>query len=506
MPIMGGDSTLNLQNLVNKDNINKPNISTDINGNINLKKIADGTLLKGMITNVSGDKIEARTELGNKFFARLAENTILNIGENREFIVNNQKGNVSLRLVEKTVNTLLNEKLSSLLEEFDIPINQKTLSFASKLIDSSMPVTKENIQQVAKAVNLLEQQGSSKNNEDKAILLIKNEMPITEENINILNSLTTGDKSVRGNLQNILVQLKDMENSDLSRNIKTILGIEEQIKNHKSIEESKSISDNEMVMKGENIEQSDTKKSPQISDMKSHLQKNSALFTLNEVDELLDTLKHTISSGKTDIEVLEKKLSLGKSIDKLVYKLNLEDEMAELQDKIKEAINLIDGDDTEIGRKIRVELQEIDKKLAFANEIKNTMYFNIPINLNGQDTHLRVNVHKEKKVKKTDEEPISAVISLDTANLGIFETYIQKNKKNLNFQFRLERENTEALIRQNMAQLETLLSPYGFKIDSISFRRIGETFEIYDDDKAYSVEFGTVDTSSAKRINFDMRG
>ncbi len=121
---------------------------------------------------------------------------------------------------------------------------------------------------------------------------------------------------------------------------------------------------------------------------------------------------------------------------------------------------------------------DLTKNMDFLNSLKTKIYVQIPVVLNGERTDCDIYVFSDKRKKTAKGMAKSALVALDTANLDRVESYIVRNERSVSFQFRLKNENAEKLIRKHLTSLNDLLSKTGFTMESVSFCRFDEPFDI----------------------------
>ena len=122
------------------------------------------------------------------------------------------------------------------------------------------------------------------------------------------------------------------------------------------------------------------------------------------------------------------------------------------------------------------ELTELRDNLLFLNQIKDSYYVQIPLVFADKRTTGELYVFKKKMKKNKDS--VSALIALDTANLGRFESYIVKQGKTIDFQFRLDNPFAEKMIRENFNLLGYALESLGYTISSVSYTDLRDKFNI----------------------------
>jgi hypothetical protein len=116
-------------------------------------------------------------------------------------------------------------------------------------------------------------------------------------------------------------------------------------------------------------------------------------------------------------------------------------------------------------------------------QIKNPLYIQIPILHNGQETQAALHILRNPKKEKSNRSGVSALIALDTAFMGLFETYVQKNASAVTCQFRLRDKEIEQLVRENIHKLEVMLREKHYSLSAFSFLPQGEPYTVLDSPK-----------------------
>ncbi len=115
----------------------------------------------------------------------------------------------------------------------------------------------------------------------------------------------------------------------------------------------------------------------------------------------------------------------------------------------------------------------------FVAQLKHDMYLQIPIASENRSMNSDLFVFKDKRHKqKKGAGASTALIALDTLNLGRLEVFVQKNGKSVDLRFALDTPPTEKRVRAHIDQLENLLGEYGYTLGHYNFADIGERFSI----------------------------
>jgi len=156
------------------------------------------------------------------------------------------------------------------------------------------------------------------------------------------------------------------------------------------------------------------------------------------------------------------------------------DEFNALIKNINEALNEIvtkHSADEQMARPL-AQAAEIRDALSFLSHIKNDVFIQIPLIINDNKTTGELYVFRDKKRKNITGRELSALIALDTENLGRFETYIVKQGAGVNLQFRLETAEYEGLVKDSIHTLNDALNSKGLYINGVSYKKLDESFSL----------------------------
>lgn len=113
---------------------------------------------------------------------------------------------------------------------------------------------------------------------------------------------------------------------------------------------------------------------------------------------------------------------------------------------------------------------EIKNSINFMNNVNNNfVYYQVPINVNLNQTEFDLYVAKRERKSKIDPKNTSIFISLNTNNLGLVESLISINYKSIDFNFRLQDKRIIDLFEKNRGILEELITDKGYSINKLSF-------------------------------------
>lgn len=178
---------------------------------------------------------------------------------------------------------------------------------------------------------------------------------------------------------------------------------------------------------------------------------------------------------------------ISKSIDRLFVKIHKQlsgDELdpANIRDRIldisKELKILMQSPDisktVDAKASLSLNLLEDTVKLLDMFNSSNVLYYQIPIkNDNNSSTAELYVMKRHKNRKKIDPNDLVLFLSLDTINLGRFETILDVKGRNISMSLRTENQAVSDFARANIKSLYTALSDSGYKLTDIKYSLIG---------------------------------
>lgn len=201
--------------LFNSSNTNLPldNIAktkTDISTNAvgNLLQLSAGEMFEADILDVINSKVNIRLSNGQMLSAILSDSASLNIGQHVTFMVKENNGTqISLKPIYGEVKSF--ETAIKALELANISTTQKNIDIVSELITNKLPIDKESINTIIRLVNM-----HSADDLSTIIDLSKNNIPVTNENINFYNELSAKDHFLSNKVNEFSNQILDSLKDD----------------------------------------------------------------------------------------------------------------------------------------------------------------------------------------------------------------------------------------------------------------------------------------------------
>lgn len=507
-------------NIGNTDTITK-NVIRDINNAI--KSLPDGQI-SGRVLDIKNDIAQILTDQGQLINGKIQFENQLNIGDIRQFIVSrDSNGTILFSIIPENQEKVMETNIKSVLLELGINISHKNIEIAKALIQNNLPLSKENFQNVSRA-NILSE--NSKNNLNNAIFLLKNNIPVRENNIKILNEFTTNSFKLSSGLDNIQRQINNLPPSTLKTNLLEIINnsaksivlnktdSKAQI-NHEANAQNTNIQSNKSWSTNSTISTNNTNITSTSNSNSNKENLSATRSSITTQENIILDMKNNTELNNTDISFTQNKITqnfasngANSFIEELLKSLNGENKDTSVKETTENKdrwpirldfnnANLKDLDEhiNETNKKIEALIKEtlkyntpeskalseslsnIKERLLFTNTLKENFYIQIPLQLNKNET-IELLVFKDRNKKKNKKNISSAIIGLDTVNLGRFETYIEKEELNVKLQFNLENENIIKLVKKNVDKLNELLKNKGLNISGIQYSKNTNNFNI----------------------------
>lgn len=146
---------------------------------------------------------------------------------------------------------------------------------------------------------------------------------------------------------------------------------------------------------------------------------------------------------------------------------------------------------------------DINRNIDFLKGLKNSIYVQVPMNINNRQTNVELYVFKHKGNKKTNSDPApqSALISLDLLSLGHLETYIQKRGNNINCQFRVENDDIENFIKSNIQFLNDKLNLVNLNLVNCVYKKTEQPFNLTDKEPLFDENAATNTTDKIHTLD-----
>lgn len=436
-----------------------------------------------------------------------------------------------------------NNILADILKLAGFKVTPESMKMLQEMIQNNLPVNKDTLKSFNQAVKLMG------GDFDKALFLIKNEIPMTSGNAQTLNSLAAHETTVVNELETLAAFVEELSDPVLKNHIAEILtgektdvkpslesltgGIEADLQPEKLLKalaadtvilEMMDLPEEELANTVQKLTENFPGQKTEIEEaVKSVLQTKQVLAEIKP--ELMAKLADLPQGGQLKLtpqkaDMLLKEVFSEKGIvldpiikEKLLQELSIEPKRdVSLRDKIiaqytfkpeknerkdidkllnelKSGLKAVKEEILKYGvsaPKVIETAEKITKNIEFLNEMKNSTFVQIPMLLGDKTVDAELYVFKDKRQKKGGSGgSASALLSLDLSNLGHLEAYIKKEDKSVSCQFRVADELAAALIKANVTELEEKLRLHGYILAGTYFKAIDEPFTLLDKEPVF---------------------
>lgn len=181
--------------------------------------------------------------------------------------------------------------------------------------------------------------------------------------------------------------------------------------------------------------------------------------------------------------------------DKLYNQLS--SQMSQLEQLIG---NSLSGSDSE---QMQHHARDIESNIILMKELsENFSYMQLPLKLPNQNTNSELYVYTQKNQRRTNPEKMSVLLHLDLEHLGSVEIRLDKNKQDIQANFRLLEDASIDLLRTNAGLLRDSLGSLGYQTNIVVSRQEEEPVTM---DDFLNTKIKTNATEEMKRFSFDIR-
>ncbi len=495
---------MDISNLLQNISLNRKtqileNINTlpKVNNDQTLASFLDGEIVKGEVVDIKGLVANILTSKGNIINGHLQNVGQLNIGDERSFLVKNENGILKFGIVSEDETNLYNNNLKKELLSQGLKADGNDIETAKSLIKNELPVNKETLTNLSRAMSLLSKDDKTI---DKALFMLKNEISVNKKNATLLDDLVNKQSKMVENTDAIeegISNIKDPKLKDELVKLFTQTQVEEETL--ESVDLTKNTENLKTVSKeAKDVLNNSADVTSDIADTIENTKKDLGKEALKEVAKTLDTdtdgeiqsnnLKKVVDGDvlKDTPDIAETVTKDAKDIkDVLKFDLkgnnpkDIDEFLNKLDNKIDKAIKMLENSPDEGAKKLLETLTSHKENVDFMQHIKNNLYLQLPLNINNQKMNGELLVFKDKKRKSgSSKNGVSAIIGLDTVNLGRFETYVQKIDNKINLQFRLENDDIINITKENFSKLEKLFTEHNLAVDSVTYKTINQSFTV----------------------------
>ena len=175
------------------------------------------------------------------------------------------------------------------------------------------------------------------------------------------------------------------------------------------------------------------------------------------------------------LKAVVKELFIDIDSDHLASELDINKFHAELNNRLemlKAAIQAADPAGVTDREQLSANTAMLDDSMKLLNHLNNNhfYYYQLPVNLSGQDTTAELYVMKRKQSRKTiDPRNTVLFVSLDTNHIGRIETLLDVKEQNVSIHLRTEHPKIRDYIKENIKYLYEGLMNCGFKLVNIQY-------------------------------------
>lgn len=181
--------------------------------------------------------------------------------------------------------------------------------------------------------------------------------------------------------------------------------------------------------------------------------------------------------------------------DKLYNQLS--SQMSQLEQLIG---NSLSGSDSE---QMQHHARDIESNIILMKELsENFSYMQLPLKLPNQNTNSELYVYTQKNQRRMNPEKMSVLLHLDLEHLGSVEIRLDKNKQDIQANFRLTEDASIDLLRTNAGLLRDSLNTLGYQTNIVVSRQEEEPVTM---DDFLNTKIKTNATEEMKRFSFDIR-
>ena len=511
----------NITNLFNNIN-NNANVSNNINNagqadsgqNVNngqtanskevietLKNMMEGDILSGLVTDINNDNITLRLNNGQQLLARLAQNQLVQIGQNMTFLLEN---NITDTIILKPLMSDGQQAymINNALGVAGYPSTEENVNLIKELINMNMPVDTDTISEMMKnTVHFPEADINTIAN------LMKLEIPVTSDNIAQFEAYKSYEHSIMGELNNIGQDISStaaelINSSEYDKGISILdstINTLYQTGSGKTAQNSEQIynsSDGAVKLSGnqDNAQKASGIDSQQLN---SYMDKDSLGRLVSKISDTFGSNAQNIINAIKDGNISTKELLM--NINELLKNSHSEGDAAGLINskeygallkqmtaetmmltpaavaeensiknfykRLKSSIdNITDNlQKSAQGSSLAKDMSQIKSNIDFMNDLnKNMTFVQLPVKFSESAGNGDLYVFTNKKALKNGTDKVSALLHLDMDNLGPMDIYVNLSGKNVSTNFCLESEEMLDFVYSNIDKLNERLTKLGY--------------------------------------------
>ena len=503
-------------------------LGTSANTGENIKgRVIDVNQSTVLIQTPSGGQITATSVIPMENFINREMNFDLILGENGELILSPQ-------IDDKSENNLKQIKIQDILVKLGKDVNSSNREIIENMMSSSIPISKENFENVKElkfaleilksedfAVELEENEQSQdlmsvlkdiQNKKDfgiakksdspvlskdvslKDLLLLKNlDIKISPENIKALENLMKNISDKKTDIADMSKLIEDFQNlEDFSFESTAFVSKTDALNEKADLKNIEFLLENAENLSIEDMEELNSQFKDVVFEEFDENINN--LESKKNISEVAITAKDIISKDEVinTLRNIQNRAVKTLNVEKNTSKENLKIDYNQLKEEIKTLSNMTQNKAQSLNIS---EKQLISKMDILANMAEKYNYNIIPFKTEQDyENILQYYVKKDNKsLKKQDD--INVGLSLDTINNGNVKAMVNYNtNNNLKLEFFTEDKKVKSLFENNMSSLTSILKKLGFSdVDvNVKVKTTKETLmqeALYNDSLAKSLEF-----------------
>ncbi len=511
----------NITNLFNNIN-NNANVSNNINNagqadsgpNVNngqtanskevietLKNMMEGDILSGLVTDINNDNITLRLNNGQQLLARLAQNQLVQIGQNMTFLLEN---NITDTIILKPLMSDGQQAymINNALVAAGYPSTEENVNLIKELINMNMPVDTDTISEMMKnTVHFPEADINTIAN------LMKLEIPVTSDNIAQFEAYKSYEHSIMGELNNIGQDISStvaelINSSEYDKGISILdstINTLYQTGSGKTAQNSEQIynSSDGAVKLSDNQDNAQKAAGVDSQQLNSYMDKDSLGQLVSKISDTFGSNAQNIINAIKDGNISTKELLMNinellknshskvdaaglinsKEYGALLKQMTAETMMLtpaavaeensikNFYKRLKSSIdNITDNlQKSAQGSSLAKDMSQIKSNIDFMNDLnKNMTFVQLPVKFSESAGNGDLYVFTNKKALKNGTDKVSALLHLDMDNLGPMDIYVNLSGKNVSTNFCLESEEMLDFVYSNIDKLNERLTKLGY--------------------------------------------
>ncbi|MDF2538573.1 MAG: hypothetical protein K0S76_1594 [Herbinix sp.] len=188
----------------------------------------EGQIIKGEVVDLRFNEVTIRLEYGRQITAKLEGDIPLSIGQTAQFYVTEVSPEIfSIKYIPSELKALTNQTIEKALLESKLPLTERNKAIVDELLNHRMPIDKQTLQTLAK-LSITNREASPLT----LVLMLKNNLPMTKENIAQYESYQRGTHqllrditNIAGNISDLYEQASNMQPKELAALNRGVLDI-----------------------------------------------------------------------------------------------------------------------------------------------------------------------------------------------------------------------------------------------------------------------------------------